>query len=81
MSYLATVKDDLMRLVALLREELGKVESQDEVEGVFKEWSRELWELVEAELKTSFLNGKAAKGEGGEKPKKRFANWRKGAEG
>jgi hypothetical protein len=83
MSYLAEQKASIAALVDALQEELSKVESAEEIPGVFEEFKKALWPTVESMLKQSFKNGqqmRLAKGDnGGEepRPKSRFAAWRK----
>ncbi len=83
MSYLSDVKADIRKLVDALHAELGNVQNPEEQAEVFTAWSKELWEFVEAALKTSYVNGqKAGGGSKTESPlRRRFANWRERKDG
>lgn len=79
-SYLASVKDDLKKLISALSDELRKAESQEEWDETLKEWTNEVWRFFEQKLKESYINGRAAKkdgnGNGETTKKKRFTDWK-----
>ena len=60
-SFLASVKDEITEVFAAQYDELAEITSDEERLGAsLKIVQRQVWEIVEKQLKASFLNGKKA---------------------
>jgi hypothetical protein len=57
-SYLSEQKTRLCELVDGLQEELGKIESAEQIPELLKAWKVDCWRLFEEGMKQSFANGK-----------------------
>jgi hypothetical protein len=74
-SYLSEQKTKLGELVDGLQEELGKIESAEQVPELLKAWKADCWRLFEEGMKQSYANGKLSvrtvggNGDAGQKPR------------
>lgn len=60
-SFLASVKDEISECFAAVYDELAEVTSDEEQLGAsLKTVQKKVWEIVERQLKQSYLNGKKA---------------------